>query len=144
MVAGQIGTMRLVSSRKKGLIDQVDAKVGIKLDWTTDFDAAAAEMAYAKYRNVYYDPTVNTFKAPDVAKDQVRSTLHLGGNLILRGKDIAEERYILVICSSPVYRMAGWIWASEAKQEKWLQPKYGKNIWWVPQEDLHPMETLDD
>jgi hypothetical protein len=144
MIAGQIGTMRLVASRKQGFPDSSNPNTAVKLDWKTDFEGAAAEMAYAKYRNVYYDPTVNTFKAPDVAGDQVRSTTYKMGRLIVRGKDVNEERYILVVCSAPTYRMAGWIWTSEAKKSEWFRPEdeTGPSAWWVPQDALRPMETL--
>lgn len=141
MLAGQVGTMRSVSSRKQGLNRVVH---NVKSNWSNDFDGAAAEMAYAKYRNVYYEPSINTFKAPDVTQDQIRSTLHPNGKLLIRENDVLEERFILVICSSPIYRMAGWLWTSEAKKDEWFRPAddTGVAAWWVPQNALHSMETL--
>ena len=93
IVAGLVATMRRVSSM--GNLNDQNYSTDSSFD--LDIDGAASEMAFAKYMNVYYEPTVNTFKSPDVGKIQVRSTKHKTGKLIIRQRDKKNEIFVKYI-----------------------------------------------
>ena len=140
MVAGLVGSMRSVSSMGR----LVQKKYSNESQWQIDGDGAAAEMAFAKWMNVYYEPTVNTFKAPDVGVLQIRSTRHEHGKLIIRSKDVKDEAFVLVVNRVPEFDIVGWIQGSDAKQDKYLYDPNNINspAWFVPQDALRPMEEL--
>jgi len=142
MVAGLVGNMRSVSSL--GRLTQNKHSPNDS-EWQIDVDGAAAEMAFAKWMGVYYEPSVNTFKAPDIGSIQVRSTKLENGRLIIRSNDVKDEIVVLVINRMPTYIMAGWLRTSEAKKDKYLYDPNGKKApaWMVPQSDLNKMEDLD-
>lgn len=141
-VAGHVGTMRRVASIQKKSPDTKNSKRGF---WETDADGAAAEMAVAKHFGVYWVPSVNAGKASDVLDFQVRSTSWPSGKLIVRPKDEKNEKYILVIVIAETCSIVGWIWADEAKQDRFWKPAdhTGEAAWWVPQSELKPMETIN-
>jgi len=126
-----------------------------KYGWHIDIEGACAEMAFAKHFGLYWDGSVNTFKAPDVGLMQVRSTMRLDGGLIIRPKDEAHERYALVVGSTRCpneltggrpgcgyFVMVGWMLGSDIKQDKYLAFKDSDTpAWLVPQRDLHPFES---
>ena len=142
MVAGLVGNMRSISSLGN-LVQNKHSPTDSQ--WQIDVDGAAAEMAFAKWMNVYYEPSVNTFKAPDVGVMQVRSTKHEHGKLIIRANDKKDEIVVLVINRMPTYTMAGWIRTNDAKQDKYLYDPNGKGApaWMVPQVNLNKMEDLN-
>jgi len=89
-------------------------KMGLKANgpgWGSNSDLVGAlcEIAYAKAVNVYFLPTYNTFKAPDVGSIQVRGTTHKNGKLIFRPNDKLDEVFVLVISNSPDYKVVGWM-----------------------------------
>lgn len=141
-IAGMVGSLRLIKSRGAGLRDPA-AKVGTA-DWSTDFDAACAEMALAKYLGLYWNGGVGTFKAPDVGDIyQVRSTKWGNGHLIVKENDIKpDEWFILAITDClPAVRLIGGIQCRNAKQDKYRREDYGNNFW-VPQEDLLELSEI--
>lgn len=138
MIAAHVGATRSVASLNYNKEKQSD-----KSQFVIDVDGAAAEMAVAKHFNIYWVPTVNAGKAADVMHYQVRQTQHDNGRLLVREKDKKEEKYILVTGVMNTFRIRGWMWLSEAKQEKYYEHKSGLPAWWVPQSDLHPMETIN-
>jgi hypothetical protein len=130
IVAAQIGIMRRVNSLKNGRKDQ-----GLgPSDWTIDIEGAAAELALAKYLNVYTMPAINTFKAPDVQGFQVRSTKYSNGRLIIRPKDNGDAPYVLAVTGDlPRVTLVGLLPSGGAAKV----PKYDHDdSWWVPQCDL--------
>ena len=108
-----------------------------------DLEGALAEMAVAKAMNRYWDASVNTYKAPDVGKDQVRHTHKPDGKLIIRPGDKDHEVFWLVVGISPEFTVCGWMTARDAKVDKYaFNENYGgaPPCWMVPQEDLIPPE----
>jgi len=141
IVAGLVATMRRVSSM--GNLNDQNYSTDSSFD--LDIDGAASEMAFAKYMNVYYEPTVNTFKSPDVGKIQVRSTKHKTGKLIIRQRDKKNEIFVLVINENPVFTIAGWINLEDAKKDEfWFKPNNSfPPAWFVPQNKLNEMKDLN-
>jgi len=111
--------------------------------WHTDIEASCAEMAVAKYFNVYWDGSVNSFKLPDVGGFQVRHTQKLDGCLIVRPADSDRDVYLLVVGSSPTYYLVGWCYGRDAKLDEFV---VGYNdmppAWFVPQIKLVPLDTI--
>lgn len=130
MIASLAGSMRRVSSIKDGLNKNKHAE---KSDWSTDVDGAAAEMAFAKFLNVYWSAANNSFKEPDVGTWQVRSTSRKDGHLIIRHNDKElEERFVLIITEPPKYHIVGFILNLNSRQDRYWRG----DSWWVPQTDL--------
>ena len=135
MVAATVGAMRRIKSLQSGLNKN---KHAMKSDWATDIDGAAAEIAVAKHFQIYWGPSIDTFKEPDVGVYQVRSTCHQQGCLIVRENDSDAEKFILVIALPPVYRIVGMIQGADAKLQKFYRAADDRGVgcWWVPQESL--------
>jgi len=137
-----IGCERRLTNRYK----EVGAKDYVKevqMDlggFERDIQAAAAEMAFAKARKMYWDFSVNTFKKPDVAHIQIRHTIRSSGRLIVRPDDSDDETFVLVTGEIPNFTLRGHIKGRDAKQDQFLNnPGGGKPCWMVPQGDLKPI-----
>jgi hypothetical protein len=110
-----------------------------------------AEEACAKCLNLYWSGLCGA-GVPDVGfKYQVRGTWRMDGRLILHPDDKDDEPFILVTPHDTMeggmltFRLVGWILCRDGKQEKyWTDPKGDRPAFFVPQDALHPMETLPD
>lgn len=142
--AAIVGCRRRIASIYDNLDDD-KGEYNPNCPWMTDIEGAAAEFALAKYMGVPWNGGVNTFKAPDVAHFQVRSSTLPYGSLILRHRDKKmDEVYVLVTgkCERPwaKYRPVGWMFCSEAKAPQfWRQDK---KAWFVGQTYLHDLEQI--
>lgn len=140
-VAACVGVRRRIASW-----DYHDNQSPDKDGWIIDIEGACAEMASAKYFDLYWDGSVNTFKNPDLKPDiQIRNTPYDYGKLIIRPKDNKEERFVLVCGRFPEYTIAGWIYGYEGqKDEYWDNPNNKKPAWLVPQDVLRPIKELKE
>lgn len=137
VLADVAGWMRTVISRRQGLADDGYYNVA-KSVIANDQLGVAGEMGFAKWKGVYYDFPVGTFKAPDVAGFQVRATDHRHGGLIVRHGASPADNFLLVIVEKAAggalqCRVVGWIGGREAMTTtyKW------RDNWKVPQEFLN-------
>jgi hypothetical protein len=128
VAAGTIGVLRRVSSLQN---KRADRNLGPS-DWSADIDGAAAEMALAKYLNVFCVPLINSFKAADVDGYQVRSTTRANGRMIIRPDDKDEDDFILVITKAPIFILVGTINCKAGKMDEFWE----QDAWWVPQDRL--------
>jgi hypothetical protein len=117
--------------------------------WTTDIEAALAEMAFAKWAGVYWDFSVDTYKAPDVSSVQIRWSNNHSNKLIFRpNKDNKYDKFVLVTGLSPTYRIHGWMYGKDAMREDWLFAPKGDNgyerpaAYFVPASSLKTLSTL--
>lgn len=112
-----------------------------KSDWATDIDGALAEIAFAKWRKVYYRPSNMSLKEPDVGKVQVRSTSHALGHLIVRPNDKknAAQPFALGITDAPYVRLIGWKFGVDCMKDEYRRED---GSWWVPQADLDNLDLL--
>lgn len=109
-----------------------------------DIVAAAAEMVVAKLYNVYFLPTVGTFKAPDIGwRTQVRHTKRTEGSLIIRESDDDAHNFFLVIGDLGSLCVCGWMAGADARQERWMRRPNGRPpAWFVPQADLNDLGDI--
>jgi len=114
--------------------------------WTGNIEGACGETAYCKAINVYWPGHVNVFtQKADVGKDwEVRTRSSHDYDLLVRPRDSDNKRYILVTGSAypkPIYRVWGWLWGHEAKQEKYKEDYGGRGAaYFVPSGELTPIE----
>jgi len=136
-----IGVARQLASLRRGETNKVQ---NVDFGWHSNIEASCAELALAKHLGVFWDGSINTFKEPDVGCLQVRHTQLTDGCLILRNRDDAETRYVLVVGTHPEYLIVGWAWGGVVMRDKFLRDPGGKYpAWFVPQVELQPIGCLD-
>ena len=105
-----------------------------KCMWDQDIESACAEMALAKFLNGFWTGLGSVGNA-DAGIWESRWTFHVDrGGLIVYPRDSDNKRYVLLDGFAPDYRLIGWLWGHEAKQEKWWQEKM--QYWLVPRGEL--------
>lgn len=115
-----VGKWRREESRSKGLADT--SETGME----GDVNGAGAEMALAKYLNVFWSFSVNTFKREaDVGTLEVRSSDRHDYNLLLRPGDAQDSSWVLVTgrVEDRLYRIQGW-----ARGSAIMTPDYWREI----------------
>jgi hypothetical protein len=104
------------------------------------------EFAVAKHFNIPPDTSANgDYRNKDVGGIyQVRTTEFHSGKLIIHNADADCDVFILVIkMSDNRYRLAGWLYGKEAKQNKYWYPLLpGRPAYNVPQTDLRPISSI--
>lgn len=137
MAAAMCGVSRRIISLRQGNNAYIHTRHS---DWTTDIEGAAAELAAAKALGLYWSPTVNTFKAPDVGTIQVRSTNHPQGHLLVRPNDQDDAVFLLMRGSYHTWNPVGFMRGGDAKRpEYWRAGATGEaGCWWVPGHALQP------
>jgi len=125
------GVSRELKSRDSPQYNKVKNK---EFGWHTNIEAACAEAATGKYYNIFWDGSVDTFKAPDVGEFQVRHTFHEHGDLIIYKSDDPKLFFILVTGKTPTFRIRGYILGKDGMVDKyWYPPKANYPAWFVPQ-----------
>jgi len=111
--------------------------------WGVHIEGALGEMAAAKALNIYWDGSVNTFKAHDLVGIQVRTRSRNDYELIVRPSDDDDAAWVLVTGKHGTYNVRGWIRGKDAKREEWLQT-HGQRppAYFVPHAALLPIEGL--
>lgn len=134
-----IGYNRYKESRKQGLVDgQKYSRAGA---WP-DIVSSMGEYVVYKYYDLPYTGNFGTYKLPDIGeRTQIRSTHSHENRLIIRPDDPLDQRYILTTGVGRVC-IQGWIEASEIKDEWKDNPNRLGEAWFVPKEELMPMEEL--
>jgi hypothetical protein len=144
-IAARIGEARTIRNRAKGNGHRHGKAPGA--DWTTDIEAACAEVAAAKGLGVFMPVTTT----PDEDRHgdlgygiHVRHSDRDDARLILHPDDQDEGYFVLVTGLAPVYALPGFIRGVEGKREEWwCDPTgQGRDAFFVPQRDLHPIEGL--
>lgn len=133
-----VGLRRRTASMRRGNQDNDYFSGTGRTHWDVDIEGALAELAFAKFLGVYWDGSVNTGKAPDVGGYQVRHTDLERGCLIIRRRDSADERYVLVTGDHRAgYMVRGWKFGHEAMVDEFIRDPGKKNeAWFVPQSEL--------
>jgi hypothetical protein len=139
-VAGQRSLRSLFrgSRNNHGLTDLVRAQaIHVYGTW--------AEMVVAKALGCYWEPTVDTFKSPDVGQNiQVRWAERPEHRLIVRPADDASHVYVLVSGFGPDFEVRGWMDGASAKREAY-HTELGNGrppVYAIPSEVLYPLSAL--
>lgn len=103
------------------------------------------EMVVAKALGLYWEPTVDTFKAPDLAQNlQVRWAESETDRLLVRPADPAGDLYVLVTGTGPGFIVRGWMDGATAKREAYLTHLGNGRppVYAIPAEGLYPLRAL--
>ncbi|MBE25455.1 MAG: hypothetical protein CMM33_08560 [Rhodospirillaceae bacterium] len=146
-VAVHIANLRQTLSLKDRRRDKFGSKIDIDQDMRDNIYGVLGEMALAKMKNMYFDFSVDTFKAPDLGKMiQIKT---VGGNtnkdLVVRPANDDKLFFALV----EVKKTADWnyqaiyhggIWGYEAKKHDEWKTDFGypnrPTCWQVPMDAL--------
>jgi hypothetical protein len=137
-----VGAIRAYESITSGMSDAHGFDARSKSGLSINVDGACAEIAVARVRDVYFIPTVNTFKDADIgSKIQVRSTASHSNRLLVRSDDDPNHYFVLVTGSAPDLCVRGYIKGSDAMSPMFLDnPGHREEAWFVPQSYLKPMK----
>lgn len=118
-----------------------------KRSWTDNIEGTAAEVAFAKYWNVYWEGGINTYKTKgDVCGVEVRWTSSDRPErfLIVRNDDPKDRVYVLVSGTAPDMYLEGWLDAAKIDWENLPKRNPGKRepAWFIDRKDLHPMSKI--
>jgi hypothetical protein len=106
-------------------------------------ESIVAEILVARYLGfTNFDPRSSQFKkTADVGSFiEVKWTRYESGQLIIYEGDRQSDVAVLVVGTSPNYRLAGWIPVAMAKRPRYKHAK--QPTWWVTQQNLQPIENL--
>jgi hypothetical protein len=143
-IATHVGRSRQSRAEKAGFTD----RHGIApedAEWSHIL-GAAGEMAVAKALDVYWLPTMESFKAAgDLGEYEIRTRSRDNYDLIIRPDDPSRV-FILVTGSMPRFWVRGWIDAEDAKAMPDCWKAYGGRpaAWFVPADRLWPIQFLLD
>jgi hypothetical protein len=147
LCASQYGCLRQLQNIKNGARPRYGA--GEEGAWEVHILGCMAEMAVAKYLNLFWAAAVGDYEALDVGGlVQVRSRMGGGEgpkvDLILHPKDGDDHPFVLVYSKPPEFRLAGWIMGSEGKRtDLWGDPAgTGRHAFFVPPGMLKDMASL--
>jgi hypothetical protein len=141
MLAVSAGTMRRIFALKNGKCGVYGASD--EAAWDNDINGAIAELACAKWANVFWNGTVGITTLPDVGKWQIRSKVIDGHRLVVRPTDADRQIFISALVQLPIVSLCGWLFGADAKNAHWLKEYPPKPpMYFVEDQYLQPMETL--
>lgn len=138
--AALVGVSRNVEALRKSC----SSKFRAGSEWDAHILGALGECAFAKSQNLYWNGSVNTFKAGgDVGLIQVRTRSNPTYDLIVRQDDSSDDVFVLVTGGPNDFRVHGWMRGGDAKREEFLADygHYGE-AFFVPQRRLNPISDL--
>ena len=145
-IAKFVGQARNNSAMAKGSKDHFTLRKGEESE-DLHIIGACGEVAVAKYLNIFWDGSVNTYKtSPDLKPSlEVKTTRNPEGDLYIKNHESLEQRFILVARGVKdkfaVWDIVGWFNGVDA-------PPYitenidGKSCYKVPKEKLHDIKEL--
>ena len=141
--AATVGIIRQTRNLKDKRRPRYEA--GNQSDWQLHIEGCLSEFAVAKHLNIYWDGNIGSLSAADVGGLEVRSTKYKTGRLIIHPEDKDESKYILVTGINGVYSIHGWMFGKDGKNPKyWDDPSKGRAAYFIPQEDLHSMASIQN
>ena len=142
LFAAQAGIMRRINAISRNLCEPYGTP---KVDlWGNDIESSGAEAAVAKALGRYWSAVLqNTQDADgDVSGLEVRSTQRSDGRLIIHDRDKDDAPYILVRGAFPNYEICGWVLGRDAKKDKYRFNGDGRSAYFIPSNELRPIEEL--
>jgi len=142
MQAGQVGVCRQVQNLKRKCKTTYGAD-SVRSAWQYHVDGALGELAFSKWKGMFYDGAIGDYSAKDVGQYQIRTTTWPKGKLLLHDRDLDDDIFVLALAHDcPTIYLAGWIPCSEGKIKQYWEEKTGRPAYFVPQESLNPMDEL--
>jgi hypothetical protein len=99
------------------------------------------EKAVALHYDYPWEGDVGNVGAPDVGPYEVRSIGQRHLSLTLHDTDRSAP-FILVLVQDATFTLLGWLWKEEGTKPQYWRTDRRSPAYWVPQRDLHRMETL--
>lgn len=145
LFASQAGCMRRISAMRRSRFEPYGTPDGDL--WGTDIESCGAEFAVSKAIGLHWDavppPESLSSLRGDVQNIEVRSTKHKDGHLIVHDRDKDDRPFVLVRGTMPDYEIAGWIYARDAKQQRFARPiRNGNYAYFVPCVELHDISEV--
>lgn len=122
------------------------SKVGI---WDMDIDGAGAELAFHKYKKIFFAGVTGNFKEADALlnvqiRHSPRDSTKEKVSLIVRKNDNPDHFYVLVTGIMPTYTVIGFIFGRDAQKDIWIEDPNNKSpAWFVPINALENIDFLD-
>lgn len=142
LIGTMIGSYRNMRANKN---NKKDAH-GFEDDgWEAHIEGACAEIAAYKLLGVFWSPSIDKQKEPggDGGYYEVRRRSKQDYDHLIRTDDAAARIHIMVVGEAPSFRVVGWIWGHEARQDRWWKNHGNRGwAWFVPQGALHDMSEL--
>lgn len=138
LVAGYIGMRRNAEACFRNRSPRFPEKTTGEL-WGFHIEAAHAECAVAKYLGLYWGFGVNTFHVEDIVNSTLEVRWSSRSDLKVREDDCGI--IVSVTGKCPTYNLVGWIYADEAKQDRYYYPN-PPPCYFVPHKNLNNIETL--
>lgn len=142
---GVVQMMRAVSQKRVGNDHGGASGRDMRERWAQAIHGQMCEEAWSKYRDVYPIASVAGIGSTDPGGVHVRGTPWDGGHLIVNGEEVAkyaDDLFVLVVGHWPTLRVAGWLRCRDAARDEWWRPLERPASWWVPQDELRPMEDF--
>jgi len=139
MRAVMIGGGQRLRRIRDGSADRYGLQSDAETNWGRQIESVGAEMAFAKWLGVYYNPPLRPDDGTDVAGCQVRSSTFDGAHVLLHDQDTGPA--VLVTGSMPEYVIRGWCIAEEVKLPAYLR-EGPRSCYWIPAAKLAPIEAL--
>lgn len=144
ILAANAGMMRRIYALREGKAGVDGAKD--EGAWDGDINGAVAELACAKWANVYWNGTVGITTTSDVGKWQVRSKIVSGHRLVVKRNDKDHEVFVSVLVNlaiNPTAVLCGWLHGWQAKNPAWLKTYPPKPpMYFVEDQYLSDMDEL--
>lgn len=140
-----VGVLRFAASNLAQLNPATTYERGWLERLADEIVGACGERAWCKYRQTYWDASVNTFhRVPDAPGSvEVRSTRRGDGCLILRDNDAPERWYVLVTGEPPTLTIRGYIRGADARTPRFQRNPHGhRPAYFVPQAALRPVAAV--
>ena len=108
------------------------------LAYCSNIIGACGEIALSKFLDYPWKPKVDVFQTViDVGMIECRTRTEDWHDLIIRPNDKNDRPYALVIGGFTSFRIVGWIFGENGKQQKWWKnPDGGEYAFFVPQNEL--------
>ena len=139
IMAALVGCRRHISFKAKGMKHRngMNEEDG----WRANIEGACGELAVAKFLNVYWDGSVDTFqsKADLMGNVEVKTRSKHNRDLLIRKNEMEDkpnEVYILVTGVSPDFKVRGWIRSEDIRntgEEFWKTFDDRPKAWFIPQ-----------
>lgn len=143
-LAGVVAIETNTSSLKKHYVERYGGKPEQAL--ANNHGGRGAEVAVAKYFNLFWGGYIGQWDKDDVGQLQVRWSREPNADLRLHPRDKDDRAYVLVTgggLEGAEYTLRGWIWGDEGKKDRWWRDgEKGRPAFWVPQRALRPVSEL--